>query len=121
MRHHLTPLDESIWRNFLNTISLGTNKILPTPLGKWREIPIADWLDSWDFFLTEDKQFLYHEQTDNKWHRYLQKTNSHRTYYIPYMELNEIPEEDLDRVSIKKYANSISVVSTSKKTIAATP
>ena len=55
MRHHLTPLDKSIWRNFLNAISLGTNKILPTPLGKWKEMPIADWLDSWDFFLTEDK------------------------------------------------------------------
>ena len=37
------------------------------------------------------------------------------------MQMDDIPEEDLDRVSIKKYANSISVVSTSKKTVIVAP
>ena len=40
--HHVTRKDMSIWRQFLNTISLGTNKVLPTPLGQWKEMSMLN-------------------------------------------------------------------------------
>ena len=121
MVHHLNKSDMSIWGKFSNAISLGNNKVLQNSLGKWKEMSTVDWLDHWDFFLSKGKQFLHHRQSDNKWHRHLQRPNSHRTYHAPYMEIHDIPDVDLDRVSIKGYATFFAVVASSIQTVVALP
>ena len=77
---------------------------------------MSNWIDNWDYFMTKDKQFLYHRQENNIWHRHLQKPHSHRNYYILYMVLNDPPDDELDRVSIKQYATAITLVASSVKT-----
>ena len=78
IRHHLNPTDITYWRKFLKAISTGTNRILPCPLGKWLQMSEATWVDEWDYFVSDDRQFIYHRYTDKEWRRHLKKPNSHR-------------------------------------------
>ena len=70
--------------------------------------------------MTNDKEFLYHRQENNNWRRHLQKPNSHRPYYITYLELEGVPLVELDRASISRHRNSLAVISISKQAAVST-
>ena len=70
--------------------------------------------------MTNDKEFLYHRQENNNWRRHLQKPNSHRSYYITYLELEGVPLVELDRASISRHRNSLAVISISKQAAVST-
>ena len=117
LKHHITKADYTVWRKFLHLIFSADNYHLPTPLGKWIDMPMEDWLANWDFFISSDKQFLYHRLGKLNWRRHLQKDHSHRSYHTPYLYLEEPPEDTLIRVTIKDYKNELNVISVSHKGI----
>ena len=115
VHHHLTHMDMIHWRNFLKAISTGTNSILPCPLGKWLKMTEEAWVEEWDYFVSDDKQFIYHRYGDKQWRRHLKNPNSHRSYYIPYLAMETIPCCTLLRTSITKTVTVILVTSTAKQ------
>ena len=115
IRHHLNNTDITYWRKFLKAISTGTNRILPCPLGKWLKMSEATWVDEWDYFVTEDRQFVYHRYAEKEWRRHLKKPNSHRSYYTTYLTIETIPCCILLRTSTTKTATAILVTSTATK------
>lgn len=56
------------------------------------------WVEDWDWFVNESKEFLYHKQL-----------SSHRRYYIEYLEQEERPSENLIRVNVCERTLHISV------------
>ena len=73
------------------------------------------WVDNWDYFQTENKEFLYHRIGDNLWHRHIQRPFSHRAYNIQYLELREITSQDLRRVTVLETPVSLMVTATCRQ------
>ena len=117
LKHHVTKADYTVWRKLLRLIFSADNEHLPTPLGKWIDMPTEDWLANWDYFISSDKQFLYHRLGKSNWRRHLQKDYSHRSYHTPYLQLDEPPEDTLIRVTIQDHKNERNVISLSHKGI----
>ena len=76
-----------------------------------------NWVDNWDYFQTQNKEFLYHHIGDKLWHRHLQRPYSHRAYYTQYLELEEVPQQDLSRVTITITPVSLIVTATCSQSI----
>ena len=83
------------------------NHKLQDRLGKWNKE--CRWLEDWDWFVSESKEFLYHKQLDGKWQRRLLMPSSHRRYYKAYLEQDEMPSENLSRVNVRERNLNISV------------
>ena len=67
IKHHVNKVDYTTWRNLLKYIFWVENDTLPIPLGSWIQMSSLQWKDNWGYFLTQDRQFLYHKIKDNTW------------------------------------------------------
>ena len=80
------------------------NHKLQNSLSHWTAS--CKWVEDWNWFVNESKEFLYHKQLDGKWHRHLQMPSSHRRYYKEYLNQHEQPSENLCRANVcEKYQN----------------
>ena len=114
-KHHYNRLDLSKWRNLLRAIFNGPNKTLPTPLGPWKHMTHTEWFESWDFFLSPDQQFLFHQINPTTWKRHLRKETSRRSYHTAFLLIREAPSTNLLRASVKLTNHTISVTATSSR------
>ena len=80
----------------------------------------ATWLEGWDYFQSLCTEFLYYRTPNQQWHRHVKKQQPHRAYHtrhqeiaynIQYLEIDEIPPEDHNRVNIKQLATSLVITS----------
>ena len=113
-KHFIKPHDISLWRRFLRQIFKGQQYSLERPLGAWESMTDTQWIDSWDFFLSGDKEFLYH-RANKRWHRHIKRQNTHKSYHIEFLDLDDIPRHDLSRASVKSSAHNLLVTSLSHK------
>ena len=115
IKHFISREDIARWRKFLKYIFEGDNGSLINPLGEWIDMTSDYWVDNWDYFQTENKEFLYHRIGDNLWHRHIQRPFSHRAYNIQYLELREITSQDLRRVTVLETPVSLMVTATCRQ------
>ena len=113
-KHHVSQLDITTWRKFLKLIFDQPQNTLQQPLGPWIDMTDKKWIDNWDFFLTSDKEFLYHK-VNLRWHRHLKRQHSHKSYHREYLNLDILPTQNVLRASVKISAGNIVVTSVSKK------
>ena len=59
IKHHVSRYDMSKWRNLLRKIFCANALTLPHILGPWTPMSQSQWVETWDFFVTADKQFLF--------------------------------------------------------------
>ena len=114
LKHHITSQDITLWRKFLNIVYQGPQHTLEQPLGIWTSMPETQWIDNWDFFLTLDKEFLYH-RVNSRWHRHLKRQYTHKSYHKRYLDLDTIPTHNIYRASVQSSANTLIVTSFSHK------
>ena len=117
IKHFISSQDVARWRRFLKHVFGGVNSSLTKSLGKWIDMSSENWVDNWDYFQTQNKEFLYHHIGDKLWHRHLQRPYSHRAYYTQYLELEEVPQQDLSRVTITITPVSLIVTATCSQSI----
>ena len=58
MKHHVVPSDYKHWRRAIEFLILG-NLQLRQPLGNWIIASDTEWIDNWDWFLSDNREFLY--------------------------------------------------------------
>ena len=112
-KHHVNAKDISIWRKLLNYIFPLETKSLPIPLGNWNTMTTEQWLNSWDFFITPNKEFLYQNHGNSIWSRFLLIPNSHRSYYTQPYNLHIAPSDVLERATVSLHNNRFIVASSS--------
>ena len=71
IKHFISSQDVARWRRFLKHVFGGVNSSLTKSLGKWIDMSSENWVDNWDYFQTQNKEFLYHHIGDKLWHRHL--------------------------------------------------
>ena len=59
-KHHATNIDLTVWMKLLKHIFQADTYHLSSPLGKWIDMPLLKWIEQWDYFVSNDRQFLYH-------------------------------------------------------------
>ena len=108
LKHHVTKSDYSRWRKFVKIIYSADSLQLPTKLKNWT-ISTSVLLQSWDWFTTTDREFLFHRAND-KWHRHLLKPTTHRSYYTDHLTFPSPPSITLLPATIKTKNNSIDLL-----------
>lgn len=73
---------------------------LVQPLGEWIDIDDASWLDDWDWFISDNDEFIFHHLQDGSWHRHLRLNNSHSKYHCQYLTFQDSPDDNLNRISV---------------------
>ena len=58
-KHHMNKKDVWLWRKFLKMIFSSYNNSLPLRLGNWCNMDRDTWLSTWDYFISENKEFLF--------------------------------------------------------------
>ena len=101
-----------MWRKFLRLVFNRPQYSLEQPLGPWEYMTDTSWIDNWDYFLTLDKEFLYHG-VKSRWHRHLKRQFSHKSYHVEF--LDDIPLDNIFRASIKSSTTCLLVISYSQK------
>ena len=114
IKHRVTPLDISTWRRFLRLVFTRPQLSLERPLGPWISMKTTSWISNWDYFLSQDKQFLYH-RVKSRWHRHLKRQFTHRLYNTEYLELETLPTNNVLRTTIKHTNASLTSTSCSQK------
>jgi len=120
IKHTVSKADYTTWRKFMKYVFRSIPNSLPTPLGSWRQMSTNDWTDNWDFFVTENRDFLYHKSRAKVWRRHLQRYNSHRAYFSQYLEVDQ-PTQDLLRVNVESSGDRITVISVSHRSLVLPP
>ena len=113
IKHFVTPKDVTMWRKFLRKVFNQPQFSLEKRLGPWNSMTNSSWINSWDYFLPPDKEFIY-QRVNTKWHRHLKKPFSHKSYHIEYLELDEMPMDVIFRASVKTSATCLLVTSYSQ-------
>ena len=109
-KHHTYKSDYTLWRKFLKMIfSEGTHALFQ-PLGNWTTTSQLKWIDHWDYFVTPDQQFLYHQEHESSWKRHLYKPSSHHSYYLEFLQCSAPPDSILLRATVQFYQNKIQVL-----------
>ena len=75
------------------------------------------WLDSWDYFVTPDKEILWHRVSSDTWYRHLLKPNARRSYFKEHIIFREYPQTELLRTSVAITPHNITTVSFSTRTL----
>ena len=109
-----------MWRKFLRKVFKGPQTSLDQPLGPWKPMIDASWTGNWDYFMTLEKEFLYH-RVKSRWQRHLKRQYSHKSYHVEYLDLDDIPTQNIYRVSIKTSATCLLVTSLTQKPDIPTP
>ena len=108
--HHVTKLDIGVWRKFMCMLFSRGSFSLYNSLGPWITMSYEDWLQSWDYFVTSDRQFIYHKIGPSSWKRHLKKPNSNYSYHIESLDLTTPPETDLLRATVSPQNNRLQVL-----------
>ena len=116
LKHHVYKSDYTIWRKLLNFIFSNGSHSLYQPLGHWTILSYTEWTESWDYFVTPDRQFVYQQIGPSSWKRHLQKSHSHHSYYHEYLHTMDNPSTTLLRATVSLDNNSIRVISSSEYT-----
>jgi len=90
------------------------NLTLETPLGSWEPCIAEAWTNNWDWFVTEDKTFLYYRATATVWHRFLKDVRSHKGYKSTYLVVDH-PIESVLRATVESGHGGLFLLSTSTK------
>ena len=89
IKHHVTTLDFSRWRKFVQIVYSADSLQLPTTLKNWT-FSQSIYSKNWDWFVTENREFLYHN-IHHEWQRHLLIPSSHRRYHIEYLPMQTRP------------------------------
>ena len=116
-KNHINRHDMAKWRKFVRLLFAINMKYLTNPLGPWIPMNSVSWRDTWDFFLSPDKDLLWHKVSSSVWHRHLRKPNSRRTYYVEHLIHQEHPNTELLRTTVSITSHSIVTVSLSARTV----
>ena len=114
-KHHINRHDMAKWRKFVKQLFPIDNKSLANPLGPWVPMDNVTWLDTWDFFITPDKEFLWHKVSKSMWHRHILKPHSGRSYHKEFLIIYEDPNIALLRASVSSTTHALIVTSTSSR------
>ena len=115
MKHKINRHDMAKWRKFVRRIFHVDNRHLLQALGYWLNVDNEQWISTWDFFITSDKQFLFRRISQDTWHRYLLKPHSRRSYFTTPLVINEPPTETLLRATTRLTNHTIIVISSSPR------
>ena len=99
MKHHVVPSDYKHWRRAIEFLILG-NLQLRQPLGNWIIASDTEWIDNWDWFLSDNREFLYFRLDSRTWHRFLRQPHTHRGYHEDFLEMQAPPMGDLSRATV---------------------
>ena len=97
---HVSSKDYTTWRKAMESIFPTENLHLLQPLGPCILDSDDEWLAHWDWFSTEDRQFLFRQVGETYWRRHVRKPGTQRTYHLEYLELDERPTMPLLRASV---------------------
>ena len=110
-KYHVTSNDYRCWKDLLKWLFPLNNYNLYSPLAEWSST--NDWKSNWDWYTSGGGEFIFHHVGENKWHRHLKVSTSHRAYHKQYMTLNQAPTDLNFRASIHLLGNSIRLLNTS--------
>ena len=116
-KHYFNRHDMATWRKFVRQLFDINAKYLSNPLGTWIEMDQPTWLDSWDYFVTPDKEILWHRVSSDTWYRHLLKPNARRSYFKEHIIFREYPQTELLRTSVAITPHNITTVSFSTRTL----
>ena len=74
----------------------------------------SKWVESWDFFVTTDRQFLFHHKL-GIWQRHILKPSSRHSYYTEYIESDDPSNFELLRATVKETSTYILVIASSDR------
>ena len=100
IEHHVSSNDFTTWRRAMEYLFSSDNLHLQQPLGPFILDSPTEWLAQWDWFVTNDRDFLYRQVGENYWRRYLRRPGTLRTFHLEYLELDEPPTCPLSRASV---------------------
>ena len=104
----------SKWRNLLRHIFCDNALTLPNAIGPWIDMEQSKWVETWDFFVANDRQFLFQHKL-GIWQRYILKPTSRHSYYKEYLESDDPSNFELLRATVKENSTYILVISTSDR------
>ena len=110
-KHHVNTSDMCLWRRLLKWIFPSEYNSLLSPLLAWSSN--IDWLGSWDWFVSRDLEFLFHQYSPGCWHRHVKVPSHHHSYYLEFLAFEGDPDGEVLRASITKRANGISLLHSS--------
>ena len=87
------------------------NLQLLQPLGDWIIKSDSEWTDNWDWFLSEDREFLYFRLDASTWHRFLRLPHAHRGYHEEFLVMHDHPIGFLYRATVCSRENGIHLLS----------
>lgn len=67
VKHNVNKQDHTMWNKLLKRIFSGTNTSLITPLREWIKCDQHTWFTECDFFLSDNREFLYHQYKHGVW------------------------------------------------------
>ena len=114
-KHHTTRHDMAKWRKFVRKVFVLDSKYLLKQLGPWIPMEITAWRESWDYFLSPDKELLWHRIDSDKWSRHLRKPHSRRSYFVEHLVQREHPQIELFRTTVSITPHTLVVTSTSTR------
>ena len=120
-KHHLNAYDIFMWRKLLKNIFSSGDQVLQVPLGAWNTTSQQQWIHNWDYFVSDDRQFLYMNKGQSTWHRFLKKPHSHRAFHTAPLIIYSDPTDISTRVSVTQTRDTFHITSfssTSRQPIA---
>ena len=112
-KHQVNSKDISMWRKLLGYVSPLEAKSLSMALGNWNNMSKHNWTKTWDFFTDVNREFLYQNNGNSRWSRFLLIPNSRRSFFKQPLHLSEPPTSDLIRASTKTFPDRFMLISTS--------
>jgi len=119
-KHHVVSSDYTLWRKAMKFLFPNDLQLLQ-PLGEWIITSDAEWLDNWDWFLSEDREFLYFRLDSSTWHRFLRLPHAHRGYNEESLMMHDHPIGCLYRATVCSRENGIHLLSAVHRTAPTLP
>ena len=116
LKHHTSSSDFTTWRRFLGLLFPSGHLPPALKLSQWRLSPMDDNC-YWPWFLSNDRQFLFHKVSNTLWHRHLKRGYSHYLYNSEFLVVNCPRQENLMRCSAQSTDIYIKVLSVSNHNI----
>lgn len=115
VKHQVSPHDFTVWRRTLEHLFQGEQLQLQTPLGNWIMNSDEESLENWEWFTTEDGEFLYFKDAPQRWHRFLRRPRSYRTFYAEFLIEHAAPAQRLRRATVEGDVDSLFLLSSSDR------
>ena len=103
-RHHVTTADYTAWRKAMEFLFPVTG--LLTPLRQWNLENMDHWLNHWDWFTVENREFLFRQVGENEWRRHIRVDGNQYSFHKQYLIINHPPPATSLRATVRESRTS---------------